>query len=120
MEGGMPETFVQLDDLLVTLGRAWDGHEVVELAVRRLAVGDGPRARSLLRRSERRASLCWASSSQIVASVLSSRAATTVVGVFFRVVKSGQLRLVVGLGVSVLGTPKIYCGRQKVGRTETV
>jgi hypothetical protein len=53
----------------------------------------GPRVRSLLRRSELRASLCWASSSQITASVLSSRAATTLVGALFRVVKSAASRV---------------------------
>ena len=51
------------------------GHEILV----RLLLGSegGPRARSRLRRSERRASLCWASSSRITASVLWSRAART-------------------------------------------
>ncbi len=31
-ENAMGETFEQLDELLVTLGGAWDGHEVVDLA----------------------------------------------------------------------------------------
>ena len=31
----MVETFAQLDELLLTLGGAWDGHEVVDLAVGR-------------------------------------------------------------------------------------
>jgi hypothetical protein len=34
MEGGMPETFAQLDELLVTLGASGgDGHEVDDLAI---------------------------------------------------------------------------------------
>jgi len=35
MESGMLETFAQLDELLVTWARAWDGHEVVVLAGKR-------------------------------------------------------------------------------------